>query len=135
MPASGQTLAAKEAKLFKELLADYESRAYKRGLKTADTILKKSPDHGETVCMKGIITYNLGKKEEGHELVKKGVRLNMNSHICWHVNALIHRSEKDYVQALACYTQAVKIDPDQVGMVISRYSANAITQICRCPAS
>ena len=132
---AGQGLASKEQKAFRELLAAYEERAYKRGLKTADTILKKSPEHGETVCMKGIILYNMGRKEEGRELVKKGVRLNMASHICWHVNALLHRSEKDYPQALACYSQAVRIDPvcylsylsatlvtdhseqDQVGMV------------------
>ena len=69
---AGQGLASKEQKAFRELLAAYEERAYKRGLKTADTILKKSPEHGETVCMKGIILYNMARKEEGRELVKSG---------------------------------------------------------------
>lgn len=64
MPARRPTYPlAPTAKLFKELLRvpifhwvsqtglipwpqDYEERAYKRGLKTADTILKKSPENG-----------------------------------------------------------------------------------------
>lgn len=39
-------LASKEASLFKELLTLYEARQLKKGLKTADQILKKAPDHG-----------------------------------------------------------------------------------------
>lgn len=39
-------LPHKEQALFKELLALYESRTFKRALKTADQILKKIPDHG-----------------------------------------------------------------------------------------
>ena len=39
-------LPSKEATLFKELLTLYETRQIKKGLKTADLILKKFPDHG-----------------------------------------------------------------------------------------
>lgn len=64
----------------------------------------------ETICMKGIVTYNMGKKTEGLDLVKKGTGLNPASHICWHVSALVARAERNLERALACYTQAVKID-------------------------
>lgn len=60
--------------------------------------------------MKGIVVYNMGKKQEGLELVKKGTSLNPASHICWHVSALVARAERNMERALACYTQAVKID-------------------------
>jgi tetratricopeptide (TPR) repeat protein len=60
--------------------------------------------------MKGIVVHNLGKKQEGLELVKKGTRLNMASHICWHVSALVYRAERDLEQALSCYLQAIKCD-------------------------
>lgn len=39
-------LASKEQHLFKELLQLYEDKQYKKGLKTADQILKKAPDNG-----------------------------------------------------------------------------------------
>ena len=39
-------LAPKEASLFKEVLSLYENRQLKKGLKTADAILKKNPENG-----------------------------------------------------------------------------------------
>jgi hypothetical protein len=41
-----KALPSKEAGLFKELLSLYETRQLKKGVKTADQILKKFPDHG-----------------------------------------------------------------------------------------
>ena len=31
----------------------YETKQYKKGLKAADLVLKKFPEHGETIAMKG----------------------------------------------------------------------------------
>jgi hypothetical protein len=42
----------------------YEGKLYKKGTKAADTILKKFPNHGETLAMKGLIVSCLGKKDE-----------------------------------------------------------------------
>ena len=44
--ASKKGLPSKEAGLFRELLNLYETRLLKKGLKTADQILKKFPEHG-----------------------------------------------------------------------------------------
>lgn len=41
-----RALPSKEASLFKELLSLYETRQLKKGLKTAEQILKKSSEHG-----------------------------------------------------------------------------------------
>lgn len=120
-------LPSKEASLFKELLTLYETRQLKKGVKTADLILKKFPDHGgrlpiltkavslliitsETLCMKGLVVTHMGKREEGLDLVKKGVRLDLTSHICWHVYGLIQKADKKYEEALKSYTQALKYD-------------------------
>ena len=50
MPPAGippsRALPLKESGLFKEVLHYYEDRQLKKGLKTADTILKKFPNHG-----------------------------------------------------------------------------------------
>ena len=45
-----RALPSKEATLFKELLTFYETRQLKKGLKTADLILKKFPEHGGRVA-------------------------------------------------------------------------------------
>jgi hypothetical protein len=43
---SNRHLSPKEATLFRELLSLYETKNLKKGLKTADQILKKYPEHG-----------------------------------------------------------------------------------------
>lgn len=43
-----RALPSKEATLFRELLSQYETRQLKKGLKNADQILKKFPEHGGT---------------------------------------------------------------------------------------
>lgn len=60
--------------------------------------------------MKGLVLTHMEKREEGLELVRKGVRLDLTSHICWHVFGLIQKSEKNYEEALKSYTQALRFD-------------------------
>ena len=91
----GRPLPKKEADLFKNVVKFYESKQYKKGLKNADTILKRYPMHGETLCMKGLIVNAMAaaaelrgekpkkgeeegdKKKEAVELVKKGLMMDM----------------------------------------------------------
>ncbi|KAH9974058.1 NMDA receptor-regulated protein 1-domain-containing protein [Lactifluus volemus] len=124
---SKRTLPSKESSLFRELLNLYETRQLKKGQKTADQILKKFPEHGETLCMKGLILTHMGKREEGLELVKKGVRLDLTSHIVWHVFGLIQKGEKNYEEALKSYTQALRFDKEN--MNILRDAAHLQTQL------
>lgn len=61
--------------------------------------------------MKGLILTNMaGRRDEGLELVKKGVRLDLTSHICWHVFGLVQKADKNYEEALKSYTQALRFD-------------------------
>ncbi|CAE6415873.1 unnamed protein product [Rhizoctonia solani] len=111
-------LASKEQSLFKELLSLYETRQYKKAIKAADTILKKAPTHGETLCMKGLVFTNMpGKRDEGVELVRKGLALGLESHICWHVYGLVLKQEKNYAQALGAYNRALKYDVDNMNIL------------------
>ena len=88
----------------------YETKNYKKGLKTADQILKKNSEHGETLAMKGLVLNSLDRKDEAVDCIKKGLRFNMTSHVCWHVYGLLHRSNRSYHEAVKCYKQALKID-------------------------
>ncbi|CAG8452976.1 18718_t:CDS:10 [Acaulospora morrowiae] len=128
-------LPQKESALFKQILKHYEFKQYKKGLKAAEQILKKFPDHGgtyfavtdfnvvlyKTLAMKGLFLNHMEKKEEAREFVRTGLRFDLNSHICWHVYGLLHRSDKNYGEALKCYTNALKIDKDNM-QILQDYS-------------
>ena len=70
--------------------------------------------------MKGLVLTHMGRREEGLDLVKKGIRLDLTSHICWHVFGLIQKGEKNYEEALKSYIQALKFD--RVRLHLSRPS-------------
>jgi len=109
-----QTLPAKDQAVFRSIVKFYETKQYKKGVKAADSILKKHPEHGETLCMKGLTLSYLDKKDEAYLLVKKGLKHDMRSHVCWHVFGLLYRQDRDYLQAVNCYKQALRIDPDNI---------------------
>lgn len=60
--------------------------------------------------MKGLVLVHMGRREEGIDLVKKGVRLDLTSHIVWHVFGLIQKGEKNFEEALKSYGQALRFD-------------------------
>jgi N-alpha-acetyltransferase 15/16, NatA auxiliary subunit len=80
----GRPLPKKEADTFKTLIKQYESKQYKKAIKAADSILKKFPNHGETLAMKGLTMYyanntstTTNSHEEAHQLVKLALRNDM----------------------------------------------------------
>ncbi|PVU95390.1 hypothetical protein BB561_001847 [Smittium simulii] len=88
---------------FKEALKCFETREYKNGLKATEFILKKTPTHGESLSLRGLFLFNLGKKEEGYASVKDGLKQNIKSSI-----------NKKYIDAIRCYQQALNIDPENI---------------------
>nr|XP_020466922.1 N-alpha-acetyltransferase 15, NatA auxiliary subunit-like [Monopterus albus] len=110
------TLPPKENALFKRILRCYEHKQYRNGLKFCKQILSnpKFAEHGETLAMKGLTLNCLGKKEEAYELVRRGLRNDLRSHVCWHVYGLLQRSDKKYDEAIKCYRNALKWDKDNL---------------------
>ena len=100
----------KEQDIFKSIIQAYETKQYQKGIKQAEIILKKYPNHGETLSMKGLILNSMGKKEEAYELAKLGLKNDVRSHICWHALGLLHRSDNNYKEAIKCYLNALRID-------------------------
>jgi peptide alpha-N-acetyltransferase len=94
----------------------YEQKQYKAGLKLAKQILSvaRYGEHGETLCMKGLLLNAMGKREEGQADVKRGLRADLQSHVCWHVYGLIQRSDKKYDEAIKAYRNALKFDKENM---------------------
>lgn len=107
---AGGSLPTKERALFTRLLQEYETKKYRLGLKTADAILKKHPDHGETLCMKGLILASLGDRTAGLDLARQGVRKDLTSFISWHALGILNRMDKNYEESIKCYAQALRIE-------------------------
>ncbi|GBF95135.1 N-alpha-acetyltransferase auxiliary subunit [Raphidocelis subcapitata] len=115
MSATGnQPLPSKEQQLFRSLVRLYESKQYKKAVKAADQILKKLPEHGETLAMKGLTLKYMGddKKEEAYDLARRGLRADLKSHVCWHVYGLLYRSDANYPEAIKCYLNALRLEKE-----------------------
>uniref|UniRef100_A0A3B3ZFB1 N-alpha-acetyltransferase 15, NatA auxiliary subunit n=1 Tax=Periophthalmus magnuspinnatus TaxID=409849 RepID=A0A3B3ZFB1_9GOBI len=97
-------------------LGGYEHKQYRNGLKFCKQILSKPKfaEHGETLAMKRLTLNGLGKKEEAYDLVRRGLRNDLRSHVCWHVYGLLQRSDKKYDEAIKCYRNALKWDKDNL---------------------
>lgn len=98
------------------LQKSYEMKQYKNGLKLAKQILTnpKYTEHGETLAMKGLTLNCLGRKDEAYEHVRRGLRNDLRSHVCWHVYGLLQRSDKKYDEAIKCYRNALKWEKDNI---------------------
>ncbi|CAF3920737.1 unnamed protein product, partial [Rotaria magnacalcarata] len=112
--STGQQLPSRENGLFKKLVRFYEQKQYKKGLTSAREILKKFPNHGETLSMKGLILNAMGRKEEALENIRNGIKNNMSSHVVWHVYGLFQRSERKYDEAIKAYKRALQCEKDSL---------------------
>ncbi|KAJ5107854.1 N-terminal acetyltransferase A complex subunit n.t1.c1 [Penicillium angulare] len=107
-----QPLNPKDQSLFRQVVRNFELKQYKKGIKTADQVLRKNPKHGDTQAMKALIMSNLGQSEEAFALAKEALRNDMKSHITWHVYGLLYRQEKNYEEAIKAYRFALRLEPE-----------------------
>lgn len=82
------------------------------GIKSADQILRKNPNHGDTLAMKALIISNMGQQEEAFALAKEALKNDMKSHVCWHVYGLLYRADKNYEEAIKAYRFALRLEPE-----------------------
>ena len=115
-PLNTQELPPREQSIFKSIITKFELKQYKKCKKLCDEILKKYPKHGETLAMKGLILNNMSStatdRSTVYTYIKQGISYNIKSHICWHVYGIVYRSDHKYSDAIKCYTQALKLQPN-----------------------
>ncbi|CAB3402235.1 unnamed protein product [Caenorhabditis bovis] len=114
--SSNQPLPSKELGYFRKIVKCYEQKQYKAGLKFAKQILSNNQfsEHGETLAMKGLILNSIGKHAEAQECVKRGLKSDLGSYVCWHVYGLLQRSEKKFDEAIKAYKRALMLDKDNL---------------------
>jgi N-alpha-acetyltransferase 15/16, NatA auxiliary subunit len=82
------------------------------GLKAAEQVLRKNPNHADTQAMKALIISNQGQQKEAFALAKLALNNNMKSHVCWHVYGLLYRAEKNFDESIKAYKFALRLDPE-----------------------
>jgi len=117
MDTRGQVvLQPKEAAAFKKLVKCWEEKQWKVGLRLAKQILgcRGCGDHGETVSMRGLILLGLGRRVEAMEEVKRGLKNNLKSPLCWHAFGLLNRAERRFEEAIKSFRQSLRLEPDNI---------------------
>ena len=84
------------------------------GLKAAEQVLRKNPNHADTQAMKALIISNQGQQKDAFALAKVALNNNMKSHVCWHVYGLLYRAEKNFDESIKAYKFALRLDPESV---------------------
>ena len=64
--------------------------------------------------MKGLTLNCLEKKTEAYEYVRRGLKIDIKSHVCWHVYGLLYRSDCEYNEAIKCYKSALRLDKENI---------------------
>ena len=100
---------------FASCVEAYERKEFKRALKHADAVLKKHPDHGETLAMRALVMRNMDDdldevNEECARTMAKAIASDGGSHVVWHVAGLVASKERRYGDAAKSYARALKID-------------------------
>ncbi|KAH8090651.1 NMDA receptor-regulated protein 1-domain-containing protein, partial [Filobasidium floriforme] len=133
-----RALPTKESGLFRQLLQHYEAKQHKQGIKAADQILKKFPNHGETLAIKALVIHSSlphnhptatsqPKGEEANRLIDTALRKDPYSHITHHVHSIILRADKDFAGAADALRKAREIDPENIPLI--RDSISLYTQL------
>lgn len=124
-------LSNKDGALFRQVVRHFENKQYKKGwshnspipnstltdhsytgLKAAEQILRKNPNHADTQAMKALIIGQQGHTDEAFALAKIALNNNMKSHVCWHVYGLLYRAEKNFEEAIKAYKFALRLEPE-----------------------
>ena len=65
--------------------------------------------------MKALFLFNNGEEEKAIADVKTSIfKSKMKSQMCWHTYGIILRQKRDYAEAVKCYQNALKIEPDNL---------------------
>ena len=62
--------------------------------------------------MKALIINSQGHTDDAFSLAKEALKVDMKSHVCWHVYGLLYRAVKSYEEAIKAYKFALRLEPE-----------------------
>ncbi|KAK2959097.1 putative N-terminal acetyltransferase A complex auxiliary subunit NAA15 [Blattamonas nauphoetae] len=104
-------LKNKDRSVWKEFVTSIEDKDFKNAMKHSDYLLKIYPNHGETMCFRGLAFGYMGMNETAKELLDKGLACDPKSSRSWHTYGVYYAYIKDFRQAEVCYKKALEFDP------------------------
>ncbi|KCV69885.1 hypothetical protein H696_03352 [Fonticula alba] len=133
MTSNAANAARRDEHQLRFILQLHDSQQYRNALKECDKILKKQPTSGGVLALKALTLNFLKRKEEAYELARQAVQNNLTNFLCWHVIGLIYRSDRNYTEAIKCYRNALRIDPQPppAGAQVHRVPADLLANLNR----
>ncbi|OHT04712.1 TPR Domain containing protein [Tritrichomonas foetus] len=92
-----------------EKLAD--SNNIPRAIKICQQILKKTPNHPETIAYLAYLHQVKKEKAQATKLIGEAVRSDMKNARIWKLNGLILKKQGDYTKAAQALTMSFRLDP------------------------
>jgi len=100
---------------FKSVKKLYEQNQFKRALKQAEQVLRVAPLHGETLSLKALCLNTMpNRKQEAYKCARLALRSDPKNHTCWHVMGLLHRSDRNFLDAAVCFETAHSIEKNDL---------------------
>eukprot|EP01125_Pyxidicula_operculata_P015042 TRINITY_DN5083_c0_g1_i2.p1 TRINITY_DN5083_c0_g1~~TRINITY_DN5083_c0_g1_i2.p1 ORF type:complete len:764 (+),score=191.92 TRINITY_DN5083_c0_g1_i2:34-2325(+) len=93
--------------VLKQLQKFHEQKQYKRALKAADSILRQCPNHGETLAFKALVHNEMNQKKDAMSCIRKALKNDITNQKCWQIQAMIYRSDRNYLDAAKCYENSL----------------------------
>jgi peptide alpha-N-acetyltransferase len=107
-----QRFGPKDEALYRSLHAHLDNREYAKGLEMCETLLKRHPNHVDTIAIKALFLAYTEKNSEALELAKYAIKIEIKNESAWHYLGIIHRLGKRYEEALKCVRMAVRLEPE-----------------------
>lgn len=119
MEGKSQPLSSKDTQAFQKALTLYESKSYDKALAEVEEIIKRRKErvHGESLCLKGLLLHHLKKDEaEAKQLIAEGCKVDVKSHVAWHMAGIYNKLIHDYSAAYKAYFNSYKLKQDNLSV-------------------
>eukprot|EP01091_Cochliopodium_minus_P011745 TRINITY_DN3418_c0_g1_i1.p1 TRINITY_DN3418_c0_g1~~TRINITY_DN3418_c0_g1_i1.p1 ORF type:complete len:828 (+),score=282.26 TRINITY_DN3418_c0_g1_i1:29-2512(+) len=99
---------------WKAMIGFYESKAYDKAVKSADLILKRTPNQIETICIKALSLIQVDiKKKEAYDIIKLALKTNLKNPKLWRTLGQLHSYDGQFEQAVNAFKTSLRMEAKQ----------------------
>ncbi|KAJ6249512.1 n(alpha)-acetyltransferase 15/16 [Anaeramoeba flamelloides] len=122
------SLPHKLEKIFDNAIKLYDQKEYHKSLEEIEEVLKKKPQHPESLSLKGLVLLEIDRKEEALEFCRKGLSLGITHFFTWQAYAIYNKKTKNYKESLKCYQRAYEKDQKNLSLLIELSNMQLLTR-------